>query len=61
MKKTNKAGARKITWHVWAVIALGAVVFALPIPAKIKVFLAVPLYAAFIYVYYKHVYKKRSS
>ncbi|MDD2443402.1 MAG: hypothetical protein PHS52_02750 [Desulfotomaculaceae bacterium] len=61
MKKKNQARAGKITWHVWAVIALGAVVFALPVPEKVKIFLAIPLYAAFIYVYYKYVYKKRSS
>jgi len=61
MKKTNKVDMRKWSWTIWVVIALGVIVFALPISETVKFLLAIPLYAMFLFVYYKFMHKKRSS
>ncbi|TEB05959.1 hypothetical protein Psch_03001 [Pelotomaculum schinkii] len=61
LKKVGKKEAAKWSWPVWAVIALGFIVFALPINERLKLWLMVPLYGLFIFVYYKYVHKKRSS
>lgn len=50
-----------MSWPVWVVIILGFIIFALPINERLKLWLMVPLYGLFIFVYYKYVYKKRSS
>jgi len=61
MKKTNKIEMRKWSWTIWVVIALGVIVFALPISEKLKIILSIPLYAMFLFVYYKFMRKKGSS
>jgi hypothetical protein len=61
LKKVKKKEMPKWRWPVWAVIVLGFVIFALPINEKTKLWLMVPLYGLFAFVYYKYVYKKRSS
>lgn len=61
MKKTRREHKGKLSWPVWAVIIIGFIIFALPINERVKLWLMVPLYVSFILVYYKFVYKKRSS
>jgi hypothetical protein len=61
LKKVGKKEVAKWRWPVWVVIGLGFIIFALPINERLKLWLMVPLYGSFIFVYYKYVYKKRSS
>jgi phosphatidylserine synthase len=61
MKKSGRKEKVKWSWPVWAVIILGFVIFALPVSEKIKLWLMIPLYVLFAFVYYKYVHKKRSS
>ncbi len=61
MKKTNKVEMRKLPWTIWVIIALGFIVFALPISTTIKFGAAVVLYVIFLIVYFKFVQKKKSS
>lgn len=61
MKKTDKIEMRKWPWTIWAIIALGFIVFALPISETIKFALAVVLYLVFLFVYFKYVHKRKSS
>ncbi|MDD3653645.1 MAG: hypothetical protein PHO01_05600 [Desulfotomaculaceae bacterium] len=58
----DKAGqAQKWRWLALAVTVGGIIVFSLPwIPSDIKFLLALPLYAAFVYVYYKYLCLKKS-
>gem|GEM_PF-1643952 len=59
MEKKGKRTTTKFTWQIWAVIILGVIIFALPIPVDYKYLLAIPLYGLFIFLYYRA--KKRSS
>lgn len=53
--------AKKWRWLALAVTVGGIIVFSLPwIPTKFKYLLALPLYAAFVYVYYKYICIKKS-
>ncbi len=61
MKSSGKGAGGKFTRPVWVVIALGVIVFALPISENIKFLLLVPLYVLFLVAYYKYNHKKRSS
>ena len=61
MKETNKIEMRKWPWTIWVIIALGFIIFALPISVTIKVALAVVLYLVFLFVYFKFVHKRKSS
>ncbi|MDD4239430.1 MAG: hypothetical protein PHT62_12880 [Desulfotomaculaceae bacterium] len=61
MKKVGKKEVAKWRWPVWTVIGLGFLIFALPINERLKLWLMVPLYGLFIFVYYKYVHKKGSS
>jgi hypothetical protein len=55
LKKDRKKEMARWRWPVWAVIALGFIIFALPINERLKLWLMVPLYGLFIFVYYKFV------
>ena len=58
MEKKGKRTTTKFTWQIWAVIILGVIIFALPIPVDYKYLLAIPLYGL-LFLYYRA--KKRSS
>lgn len=60
MKKIGKKEVTKWRWPVWVVIGLGFIIFALPINERFKLWLMVPLYGLFIFVYYKYVHKNKS-
>jgi hypothetical protein len=59
MEKKGKRKTIKLSWPIWAVVVLGLIIFALPIPVNYKYWLAIPLYALFLFVYYRA--KKSSS
>ncbi|HPZ44197.1 MAG TPA: hypothetical protein PL078_09370 [Bacillota bacterium] len=59
MEKKGKRTRTKFTWELWAVVIIGAIIFALPIHPDYKWLLAIPLYGLFIFLYYRA--KKRSS
>ncbi|MDD4169529.1 MAG: hypothetical protein PHD36_04595 [Desulfotomaculaceae bacterium] len=53
--------AKKWRWLALAVTAVGIILFSLPwLRSDIKFFLALPLYAAFVYVYYQYICIKKS-
>ncbi|OPX84302.1 MAG: hypothetical protein A4E53_04078 [Pelotomaculum sp. PtaB.Bin104] len=52
---------KKWRWLAMVVTLAGLIIFSLPvIPSKIKFMLAIPLYSAFVYVYYRYICVKKS-
>ena len=62
MKETNNTELTKWRWYALAVTLLGIVLYAVPwIPSRYKFILTVPLYAMFVYVYYKYMCVKKEA
>lgn len=56
MKDAKNTEIKKWRWYVLLVTVLGIILYALPwISSRYKVALTVPLYAMFVYVYYKYM------
>lgn len=62
LNETNKTEMARWRWYALGVTLLGIIIYALPwIPSKIKFFLTIPLYAVFVYVYYKYLCLKKAA
>lgn len=62
MKPANNTEMAKWRWYALAVTVLGIILFSLPwIPTRYKYFLTIPLYAMFVYVYYKYMCIKKEA
>lgn len=62
VKGTNNSEITKWRWYALGVTVLGIIVYAIPWePPKIRYFLFIPLYAVFVYVYYKYICLKKGS
>ena len=60
MKAVNNTEMAKWRWYALGVTVLGVIVYALPwLPDKTKFLLAIPLYALFVYVYYRYICLKK--
>ena len=62
MGESGKAEAAKWRRLIWVVTVPGVVLFSLPwIPSKYKFMLAIPLYAMFVFVFYKYLCVKKEE
>ena len=62
VKGTNSTEITRWRWYALAVTVLGVIVYAMPwLPDKTKFLLAIPLYALFVYVYYKYICLKKAT
>jgi hypothetical protein len=64
LKGINNTEMAKWRWYALAVTVLGIIVYAIPdylLPDKIKFLLAIPLYAVFVYVYYRYICLKKGA
>jgi hypothetical protein len=62
LKDINNTEMAKWRWYALGITVLGIIVYALPwLPDKIKFLLAIPLYASFVYVYYRYICLKKGS
>lgn len=62
LNETNKTEMARWRWYALAITLLGIIIFSLPwIPSKIKFFLTIPLYAVFVYVYYRYICLKKAA
>ena len=62
LKGVNNTEMAKWRWYALAVTVLGIIVYAMPwLPDKTKFLLAIPLYALFVYVYYRYICLKKGA
>jgi len=62
VKKVDKAEVVKWGWLALAVTISGIIIISLPwIPGRFKIALAVPLYAAIVFVNYKYICLKKGA
>lgn len=62
MKDAKNAEIMRWRWYALFVTVLGIIMYALPwISSTYKVALTVPLYAMFVYVYYKYISLKKAA
>jgi hypothetical protein len=62
VKGINNPEITKWRWYALAVTVLGIILYAMPwLPDKVKFLLAIPLYALFVYVYYKYICLKKAA
>jgi hypothetical protein len=62
VKVTNNNEISKWRWYALAVTVLGIIVYSLPwLSSRSKILLTIPLYAMFVYVYYKYICLKKAA
>lgn len=62
LKGINNTEMAKWRWYALAVTVLGIIVYAMPwLPDKTKFLLAIPLYALFVFVYYRYICLKKGA
>lgn len=62
LKGINNTEMTKWRWYALAVTILGIIVYSMPwLPDRIKFLLAIPLYALFVYVYYRYICLKKGA
>lgn len=62
MKDAKNAEITRWRWYALLVTVLGIIMYALPwISSTYKVALTIPLYAMFVYVYYKYISLKKAA
>ena len=62
VKGTNNTEISRWRWYALGVTILGVIVYAMPwLPDKVKFLLAIPLYALFVYVYYRYICLKKAT
>jgi len=62
VKDSKNAEIKRWRWYVISVTVLGIILFSLPwIANTYKIALTVPLYAMFVYVYYKYLSLKKGA